>query len=325
MGTGTTDSLRVRDLPSVEYGDTVGRINRGEKVAVDFCSGFTDTIDEIESEWYHITGFLSGWVFGGYIQLSERKYVPVFHGDYNLDKNRIRNHYSAIAQECINNKQLPVSVFSALKIPPLGYVFIGGIYFWIDNNNIIYAFNGKKVYNFLNIRFLNELRGANYYILKYSENCIYIKEGAAGGFRVSFLDTSGFIFDMAAGSIRKDIPRDKSFTLNSIDKTMPGINSLFPSLEGFRAVVNNKLFGKFIETETVHSVYVYENGAAKRIAELPQEYIDHSIRSFPSEETILFVYPEKGWEDEDTRGPYIFTVYNFVTKKVINQYKRNTL
>jgi hypothetical protein len=317
-----TDNLRVRTLPSIVYGEVINKLNNGDDFTVSYRTNFDEEFDGKSSCWYYKnSGAAFGWVWGGYIDINseELRKIPVFKGSFNLDINKVTEYYNDICLEGRNSTDLPVTRYPALEIPKLGYVCINGIYFWVQNNTI-YAFNGNKQYEFLNILLLDGLDWG-YAILKYSDDAIYLTQILGGAARSNYY--RGFILDIKNGTLIKDKTDEYELITQGIDSTMPNKNTVY-IFEGFCTLIGNKLYGRFIDEEqgnTQSYIYSYENGKMNRLAIVPQKYIDYALRTFSSDQTIMLYYPVNGWKDEDTYGPYNIIEYNFITDETVRNFK----
>ena len=64
----TADNVNVRDLPDVDNGRVVGRVNDGDLVTINGHTTTEVTIGGFTDSWYRIISPYEGWVFGAYLE-----------------------------------------------------------------------------------------------------------------------------------------------------------------------------------------------------------------------------------------------------------------
>jgi hypothetical protein len=98
MYVDSIENLRVRSEPSI-HGNINGLLLFGTRIIIREKSEMVDTIDEISSYWYRIgdyrnrDGWVSGWVFGGYISEEFPSHLPIILGKWDNVNSEIAFGY----------------------------------------------------------------------------------------------------------------------------------------------------------------------------------------------------------------------------------------
>ncbi len=287
------NNVRIRDSPSIHEGSVIGVLHKDDKVRLKAETRTTETIDGRTAAWYELTfGEITGWVFGGYID----KLIDIYN------EAEFREQYRIIQEKKREVTELPVTINPDLEIPWFGYAVVDGVYFWIEDGNTLYAFNGENIYPIFHREELGIGFGDNCFVVRYSDNSLYIVAGRLGLDILIF--EAGYILNLDSYTLREDNTTTGPVSLKQIDPSSLDIDYLTLTI-GFKIEHNNILYGIFREEDMPPALYAFEKGTIVKLFELSEKYCSYEAVGVSENNIISLYIPTDGWTDEPPPDRYM--------------------
>ncbi|QEN06828.1 SH3 domain-containing protein [Oceanispirochaeta crateris] len=316
IGNSTINSLRIRSIPDINYGEILGKVDLNEEVEIISRTQWNTYTDNITDRWLNIktNNGINGWVFEGYLEYDTKIRIPESEDEFEIEKSFIVDKIEEIISNKTSEIVFPSEFDDKHQIIPTGYVEYNGILLWTHGSSL-WAFNGNKIAPIFNINILSK---DNKYMIgpiyKFNENKIFITTayGKFGGFSIH----PYFIFDLKTCMIEKDL--DEKFNeLIKNEDIYPYRNNCNLLYEGYKKVFNGNLYGVFRNNDKT-SIFIFDKTEMKKLKSIPEEYYGYAMKLISESELIIY-QPKNGWYDEDTVGPYITIKFDYINGIIVEK------